>query len=88
MATRPVPMRALPLGAVSPFDFWDYFDSIPTLDFEGHDCSAGVVSVVSEDSTGRYQYVHINSEKKKVFMVLVLDITAKTVLGHLLLDMN
>jgi hypothetical protein len=27
----------------SPFDFWPYFEAIPASDFEGHDCSAGVV---------------------------------------------
>ena len=82
------PMRRLPLDASPPFEFWDYFESIPSSDFEGHDCSAGGVSYVWEDSTGRYHFVHVNSEDKNLFMLLVLDIAARTVLGHRLLDLN
>ena len=88
LATLSEPMRRLALDASPPLDFWDYFGSIPVSDFEGHDCSAGGVTYVWEDSSSRYQYVHINSEDQNVFMVLVLDTVEKTVLGHRLLDLN
>jgi hypothetical protein len=82
------PMRRLGLEATPPFDFWDYFRSVPVSDFEEHDCSAGAVAYVWEDSSGRYQFVNVNCEDKNVFMVLVLDLAARTVLGHRLLDLN
>jgi len=88
LATCSDPMRLLPLDASPPFEFWDYFDSIPSSDFEGHDCSAHAVTYVWEDSTARFQFVHVNSEDQNVFMVLVLDIAGGTVLGHRLLDLN
>ena len=88
LATASDPMRRLPLDASPPFEFWDYFESIPSADFEGHDCSVGGVTYVWQDSTGRYQFVHVNSEDKNVFMVLVLDIAGRAVLGHRLLDLN
>jgi hypothetical protein len=71
-----------------PLNFWDYFESIPALDFDGHDCSAREVTYVWQESSDRYQYVHVNSEDPNVFMVLVLDALEKTVLGHRLLDLN
>lgn len=88
LATASDPMKRLPLDASPPFEFWNYLESIPPVDFEGHDCSRGGVTYVWEDSTSRYQYVHINSEDKNVFMVLVLDTVDRTVLGHRLLDLN
>lgn len=81
-------MRRLALDASPPFEFWDYFEAIPLCEFEGHDCSAADVTYVWEDSTGRYQFVHVNSEDKNVFMVLVLDLIGRTVFGHRLLDLN
>lgn len=82
------PMRQLPTDSSPPLEFWDYFESILASDFEGHDFSAARVTYVWEDSTGRYLFVHVNSEDKNVFMVLVLDLAARSVLGHRLLDLN
>ena len=72
------------------FDFWPYFDAIPATDFEGHDCSAGVVENVWRMSPVPYEHVLVNSEDRNVFMVLVLvlDREAGVVYGHRLLDLN
>lgn len=53
-----------------PFDFWDYFDSIPREDWEGHDFSAGTVSLAYEMPGGRWQHVLVESQDKNVNMVL------------------
>lgn len=71
-----------------PFDFWPYFEAIPVLDFEGHDCSAGIVEHVLRMLPQPYEHFLIRSEDRNVFMVLVLDITALVVVGHRLLDLN
>ena len=71
-----------------PFQFWSYFDSIPTEDFAGHDCSGGSVEWIYRARNGRYEFVHIDTETKNVFMVLVLDLTDQVVVGHHLLDLN
>jgi hypothetical protein len=71
-----------------PFDFWPYFDAIPAVDFEGHDCSAGVVENAWRMSPGSYDHVLVSSEDRNVFMVLVLDRVAGVVYGHMLLDLN
>lgn len=88
LATMAVPMKRLPQDADAPFAFWDYFDSIPSADFEGHDCSAGTVTYVWQHPIGRYQHVLVDSEDQDVFMVLVLDLAGHRVVGHRLLDLN
>jgi hypothetical protein len=88
LATFGEPMRRLGSDAGPPFDFWDYFHAIPSSEFEGHDCSAGDVTYVWEHPAGTSQHVLVDSENKNVFMVLVLDISSRTVLGHRLLDLN
>jgi hypothetical protein len=71
-----------------PFDFWEYFDRIPVADFEGHDCSDGVVTNCWAHPDGSMQHVLVNTEDHNTFMVLVLDVPSRTVLGHCLLDLN
>ncbi len=88
LATTAAPMRRLGQDAKAPFHFWDYFDSIPSADFENHECSAGTVAYVWQDPQGRFQHVLVDSEDKNVFMVLVLDLLNQSVLGHRLLDLN
>jgi len=65
-----------------------YFGAIPLSHFEGHDCLAGRVTYVWKHPTGRFQHVLVDSEDKNVFMVLVLDVPGRIVLGHRLLDLN
>ena len=87
-ATFGQPMKRLASDVAPPFDFWDYFESIPLSHFEGHDCSAGSVMYVWENPAGQFQHVLVDSVDKNTFMVLVLDIAAGVVLGHRLLDLN
>src|SRR5262245_3514166 len=42
-------LRRLGLDASPHLNFWDYFESIPASDFDGHDCSAGGVTYVWEE---------------------------------------
>lgn len=88
LATMSEPMRRLASDAGPPFDFWDYFHAIPSSEFGGHDCAAGAVTYVWEHPAGRFQHVLVGSDDKNVFMVLVLDISSRSVLGHKLLDLN
>lgn len=88
LATCAGPMKQLSTDDEMPFQFWDYFDAIPSADFQEHDCSAGSVTYAWKTSTGAFQHVLVNSEDKNVFMVLVLDVANRCVLGHRLLDLN
>lgn len=88
LATMAEPMKHLPATAQPLFAFWDYFDAIPTEDFEGHDCSEGSVTYVWQDPSESFQHVLVDSEDKNVFMVIVLDVANSRVLGHRLLNFN
>ena len=87
-ATFSYPMHRVPLEAEPPFDFWNYFDSIPAEHFCGHDCSSAEVDYAYTSDCDSYQHVLVNSESKNVFMVLVLDLRDNSVFGHRLLNLN
>ena len=86
-ATLSAPMRRLGADAEPPFEFFSYFDAIPPDDFGAYEFG-GDVTYVWEDSSSRFQHVLFNSQSGNVFMVLVLELAAKKVLGHRLLDLN
>jgi hypothetical protein len=71
----------------APFPFWDYVERIPCEDFRGYDCTAGSVQWIWRSDDGRFEHVLIDSrEDTDVFMVVVLDLVKKEVVGHRLMD--
>jgi hypothetical protein len=88
LSTMDEPMKQLGLDAPPPFDFWPYFDAIPAVDFEGHDCSAGRVTYVWEHPASLFQHVLINSEDPNIFMVIILSLATRSVVGYRLLDLR
>jgi hypothetical protein len=85
MRPHPIPV---PLDQAPPFDFWPYFDSIPSDDFNGHDFGQRRVTHAWQMPGGIHQHVLVASGKPDVFLVLVLDLPADRVLGHHLLDLD
>ena len=71
-----------------PFDFWPYFEAIPPEDFGGHDFSAGAVPYAWRMRDSTYEHVLVGCETPNVFLVLVLDVIGRSVVGHHLLDLN
>jgi hypothetical protein len=69
-----------------PFDFWPYVDRIPEADLGGQDFTDGTVTYAWHMPQANLQHVLVNCAKPNVFLVLVLDLTHATVLGHYLLD--
>ena len=86
-ATFSPPMRQLPPDAEPPFDFFSYFDAIPADDFARYECR-GDVTYVWQDASATFQHVLFNSQDRNVFMAVILDLRAKAVVGHRLLDLN
>jgi hypothetical protein len=85
--TAPAPVQVGP-NEEPPFDFWAYFDAIAADDFAGHDFSDGGVSYAWRMPETAYEHVLVECEQSNVFMALVLDVAAGTVVGHHLLDLN
>ena len=86
-ATLGALMRRLPSEAAPPFDFGPYVDEIPASDFAGYECQ-GDVTYVWEDDSATSQHVLLDSQDENVFMAVILDVRAKVVAGHRLLDLN
>jgi hypothetical protein len=87
LALLPTDVEPRDEDAEPPFDFWPYVDAIPSEHFRGHDCSPGTVTYAFRHPRGRYEHVLVDSTDADVFMVLVLDLHERRVVGHLLLDM-
>jgi hypothetical protein len=81
------PMESRDEDDEPPFDFWPYFDAIPSAHFQSYDCSAEAVSHALRHADGCYEHVLIDSDDPNVFMVLVLDTHRELVVGHHLLDL-
>jgi hypothetical protein len=84
---EPRPVRVDPEEA-PPFDFWPYFDAIPPADFAGFDFSEGLVTNAWTMPTLGLQHVLVRCDVANVFLVLVLDLDARQVRGHHILDLN
>lgn len=87
-STFGAPMDRQASDAAPLFDFWPYVEAIPRADYQGFDCSPGVVEYVYRNSAATFEHVLINSEDRNAFMVVVLDLQAGRVHGHRLLDLN
>jgi hypothetical protein len=85
MEQHPVPVS--PDGE-PPFDFWPYFLSIPPADFAGFDFSERIVTHAWTMPQLAVQHVLVRCEDPNVFLALVLDLDARRVRGHRLLDLS
>ena len=81
-------MSRVEADGIPPLDVWPYFEAIPPLDFGGYDCSEGSVDTVYRDGSGRFEHILVSSLDPNVFMVLVVDLHAKQVFGHHLLNLR
>ena len=69
------------------FPFWDYVERIPSEHFRGYDCSEGSVQWIWRSEDWRFEHVLIDTkEDKDVFMVVILDLVKRAVVGHRLMD--
>ena len=65
-----------------------HFKNIPVDDFEGNDCSEGIVNMAYENGDNSFQHVLVSSQRNNIYMVLVLDVINAKVFGHRLMDFN
>ncbi len=73
----------------APFPFWSYVDQIPKVDYQGFDCSSGSVQFIWREDGGQFEHILIDTkEDSEVFMIIVLDLQKKQVVGHRLMDFN
>ena len=81
-----MPMRNMSSQPEVVTDIWPYVDEInPTSEGVRQ---FGDVSHVYRDGKSRYDQVLIQTDAANVFLVIVVDLTARAVFGHHLLDLN
>lgn len=81
------PMRPVFEQSEVPAGFWDYFDAIPAVDFQGYAFGQGDIVAAYRDPAGRFDHVLLCSNVRDVFLVVVIDLSVRDVLGHHLLDL-
>ena len=67
-------------------DIWDYVQSIDKSDLG--DLYPHDVSRVWRHPTGRWEHVQIDTCAENVHLVIVIDLEAKTIVGHHVLNLN
>lgn len=87
-ATMSPSMKPVPSGSGPSFDFWPYFDALPSDEFQGHDFSDGQVDNAYRNADETYEHVLVRCKSPNVFFVLVLDLNHSSVFGHHLLDLR
>ena len=70
-----------------PAGFWDYFDAIPAVDFQGYAFGQGDIVAHIEIPLDLSTHVLLCSNVRDVFLVIVIDLSVRDMLGHHLLDL-
>lgn len=80
------PMRNVTADADGSVDIWPYIDGLDLGELGIP--SIGDVNHVYRDALGRYDQVLIGTGRFNALLVIVVDLNAKTVFGHHLLDLG
>jgi hypothetical protein len=79
-------MRDMTGAAQAVTDIWPYVDGLDAL-AEGV-ARIGDVAHIYRDGSCRYDHVLLETDRANVFLVIVVDLGARDVLGHHLLDLD
>ena len=67
-------------------DIWPYVDALDPKAFDVERFND--VDRVYQDARGRYDQIIIETDRPDIFLVVVVDIEARSIHGHRLLDLN
>lgn len=70
-------------------DLWSYIDAIPEKDLilDSDLASKKIYSIYMNDNK-TYEHVLISTKRNNYFLVVVIDVSAETIYGYYLLDLN
>jgi hypothetical protein len=87
-ATLAASMRNITESAQELVEIWPYAKAAMARDFPGvHTCNWDV-EYVYEHPSGKWQHVLINTEMTNAFLVLVIEVAPKSIVGHHFLNLN
>ena len=74
--------------SIEPVDIWPYVDGIPRDDVRPFEIAGQDVEHVYRTSDGRFDHVLIPTKTKSVYLAVVIDLAAKSVYRHHVLNLN
>ncbi|MCO6048130.1 hypothetical protein NG895_29905 [Aeoliella sp. ICT_H6.2] len=81
-------MQNVTQTATEVIDIWPYVQVVPLDDLLGNAIHDQFIEKVYRDASNRYDHVLVMTRTKNVFLVIVVDLEAKAIFGHHLLDLN
>lgn len=87
-ATFTPPMANVTESAPVLVDIWPYAETVLSNEFEGRDTSTWDVEHVYENQGGWHQHILIQTDVPNAFLVLVVDIARRSIMGHHFLNLN
>jgi hypothetical protein len=70
-------------------DIWYYVNSVPRPELNGYSIADGdMVEYVYRTAKGPFDLVHVMTNRKNVYLVVVIDVTNDRIHGHHFLDLN
>lgn len=86
--TLAAPMRDVLATATNVIDIWPYVAAVPAAELAGHTVVEGVVEHVYRNPSSTFDHVLVFTRTPNVYLVVVVDLTADTIRGHYLQDLN
>ena len=87
-ATITPPPRDVLATATNVIDIWPYVSAIPQRDLFGAHIIEGCVEHVYRMSNDSIDHVLVVTDTTNVFLTVVVDLEADTIIGHRILDLN
>ena len=74
--------------SIEPVDIWPYVDRIPRDDLGPFTIGGQDVEYVYRTSDARFDHVLIPTKTKNVYLAIVVDLQARRIYGHHVLNLN
>lgn len=77
------------MTATNVLNIWPYVSNIPHSDYAGYSLTKnGDVETVQRNYEGTFDLVHLATDIKNAFLVVVVDLKNDKIHGHFILDLN
>jgi len=87
-ATFGVPMRDVTSSAQELTNIWPYAQAAMVEDFpDAHTCNWNT-EYVYEHPSAKWQHILINTEMPNAYLVIVVEVASKSIVGHHFLNLN
>lgn len=86
--TFSAPMQDITKFAEEIVDIWEYTEAVLSSEFAGRDTQDWNVAYVYRNSSNAWQHVLIGTDVPDAFVVIVIDVARKELVGHHFLNLR